>query len=72
MEKSPKGNFAERGLGFLRNIHIAIGAVALAFGVVPFAVYEFLNAGVHELARQIVKPRGKSESKVGGVALAGT
>lgn len=73
-EKSPKsGNWAERGLGFLRNIHIVIGAVALGFGVVPIAVYEFINAGVHEVGRQIVKGRGgKSPSKMGGVALAGT
>lgn len=66
MEKVPKtGNIAERGLRFLRNVHIAIGTVALG-GVLIFteaailpaiAAYEFINAGVHELGRQVVKNR---------------
>ena len=57
MEKSIKGSFAERGLRFLRNVHLAIGAVALGFGAVAFGAYEFINAGFHEVARRFVENR---------------
>ena len=69
MEKSIKGSFAERGLRFLRNVHLLLGAAALAgslifteFVALPaIAAYEFINAGVHELARQAIKSRGASK-----------
>lgn len=68
MEKAPKGNFAERGLGFLRNVHIAIGAIALGFGAAAFAAYEFVNAGFHEVARRFISKR--QSKKLGSTALA--
>lgn len=68
MEKSPKGSFAERGIGFLRNIHIALGAVALGIGAPFFAAYEFVNAGYHEVARRFIN--GRQSKKLGSTAVA--
>ena len=56
---------AERGLRFLRDVHIGLGAIALV-GVVVFpqfellsvvAVYEGINALAHEGLRQVIKTR---------------
>jgi hypothetical protein len=61
-EKAGKEGVFERGLGFLRNIHAAIGAVALGAEVVTgfvvfeaIAIYEGLNALAHEGLRRVVK-----------------
>jgi hypothetical protein len=62
-----KTNVAERSLRFLRNVHIGIGATALAGAVIfpqaaifsAVAGYEGLNAAAHEGLRQAVKPRPK-------------
>jgi hypothetical protein len=71
-EKAGKEGIAERGLGFLRNVHAAIGAVALGAEVVTgyivfeaIAIYEGLNALVHEGLKRVVKNfRGKSAPKL--------
>lgn len=60
-----KGSGAERKLRFLRDVHLGIGAVALAGAVIfpqlkvlsVFAGYEGLNAAAHEGLRRAVKPR---------------
>lgn len=72
-EQSPnRGNIAERGLRFLRDFHLGLGAVALVGAAVfppaavvagPFAVYEGVNAGVHELLRQAVRSRRRPDNQ---------
>ena len=66
--ESGKENVAERGLRFLRDVHIGIGAVALT-GAVIFpqlevlslvAGYEGVNALAHEGLRRAVKSRSDS------------
>jgi hypothetical protein len=66
-----RGIFAERSLGTLRDIHIGIGAVALAGAVAfpevaVFSVvfgYEALIAVAHEGLRRYVQDRSNSNSK---------
>ena len=70
-EQAGKENFGERSLRFLRNIHIAIGAVALAGAVVfpqieilsVVAAYEGLNALVHEGLRKVIGNRSGRKLK---------
>lgn len=70
-EQGKKGNAAERGLRFLRDVHIAIGAVALAGAIVftqiialpLIAAYEGANAAIHEGLRQVVKNRSNYQPK---------
>jgi hypothetical protein len=63
-EQAGKENLAERTLGFLRNVHAAIGAVALGAEVVTgyivfetVAIYEGLNALAHEGLKRLIKNR---------------
>jgi len=64
-------NVAERGTRFLRNIHVAIGAVALAGAIIfpqvevlsVIATYEGINALAHEGLHQAVKNRRNREPK---------
>ncbi|HSX35912.1 MAG TPA: hypothetical protein VLH84_03185 [Patescibacteria group bacterium] len=66
--ETKKTNLPERGLRFLRNVHIALGTAALVGSVVfppleVFAAYEGVNALAHEGLRQIVKPKSKSKKQ---------
>jgi cobalamin synthase len=66
-----KGSIAERSLRFLRDLHIGLGAIALAGAVVlpqfaifsTVAAYEGINAAAHEGLRQTVKPKSRSRHK---------
>ncbi len=70
-EKAKKGNLAERGLLWLRNLHIGIGAVALAGAVVfpqivvlpAVAAYEGASAVVHDELSKAAGGKRKSKSK---------
>ena len=68
MEKAPKkGNLVERGAELFRNIHLAIGAVALA--ATPFVgpayeafaatvgIFEFAHAAILEGLRRVAGSR---------------
>jgi hypothetical protein len=63
-----KAGVVERGIRFLRDIHIGIGGVALAGAVIfppieavamPVAIYEGVNALAHEGLRRVVANRKK-------------
>lgn len=71
MNKEPRGkNVGERGSRFFRNLHIALGAVALA--ATPFvgpayealattvAIFEFAHAAVWEGLRRVISGRKAS------------
>ena len=66
-EQAGRENIVERGVRALRNLHIAIGAVALAGALVfpaieifpVVAVYEGINALAHEGLRRVVRSRPK-------------
>jgi len=70
-EQAGKEGFAERGTRFLRNLHIAIGATALAGAVVfpqigifsSVAAFEGVNAVAHEEVRRAFKRRSKPQPK---------
>jgi hypothetical protein len=70
-EHSGKENVGERGIRFLRNIHIGIGAVALAGAVVfpqieilpVIAAYEGGIALIHEGLRRVVRGRSRQKLK---------
>jgi hypothetical protein len=71
MARSENEPVVERGLGFLRNVHLAIGAVALgaevATGSVVFetvAIYEGLNALAHEGLKRFLKNRRSAKPQL--------